>query len=82
MNYAKNSENPRTPPQSHPWISQTAEALEARFGGDDMHHWVMLCPKTLGLQLPRKSGIADHTNSTKDKELHPKTIESRWFPDV
>jgi hypothetical protein len=30
-------------------ISQTVEALEPRFGGDDMRHWVMLCPKTLWL---------------------------------
>jgi hypothetical protein len=28
------------------------------------------------------SGIADNMNSTKDKELHPKTIESRWFPSI
>jgi hypothetical protein len=26
--------------------------------------------------------IADHTNSTMNKELHPKTIESRRFPSV
>jgi hypothetical protein len=44
-----------------------AEALEARFGGVDMRHWVVLCPKTLGLSLPRTTEIADHTNSTTNK---------------
>jgi hypothetical protein len=34
----KNSEPTRTPPKSRPRISQTAEALEPRFGGDDMRH--------------------------------------------
>jgi hypothetical protein len=34
----KNRELARTPPQSRHRISQTAEALEARFGGDDMLH--------------------------------------------
>jgi hypothetical protein len=37
-NCAENSEPARTPPQSRPRISQTAEALEPRFGGDDMRH--------------------------------------------
>jgi hypothetical protein len=38
MNYAENSELTRTPPQSLHWISQTAEAIEARFGGVDMRY--------------------------------------------
>jgi hypothetical protein len=42
----------------------------------------MLCPETLGLSLPRTTIIADHTNSTKDKELQPKTFESKRFPSV
>jgi hypothetical protein len=42
----------------------------------------MLCPKTLGLSPPRIAGITDHTNSTTDKELLPKTIESRRFNGV
>jgi hypothetical protein len=42
----------------------------------------MLCPKTLGLSLPRTTEIADHTNSTKNKELRPRTFESRRFPWV
>jgi hypothetical protein len=42
----------------------------------------MLCPETLGLSLPRTTTIADHTNSTKDKELQPKTFESKRFPSV
>jgi hypothetical protein len=32
------NEQAETHPQSHPRISQTAEALEPRFGGDDMCH--------------------------------------------
>jgi hypothetical protein len=43
---------------------------------------VMLFPKTLGLSLPRTTGIADHTNSTTNKEHHPKTIGLRRFPGV
>jgi hypothetical protein len=35
-NSAKNQELARTPPQSRHRISQMVEALEARFGGDDM----------------------------------------------
>jgi hypothetical protein len=42
----------------------------------------MLCPKTLGLSLPRTAGITDHMNSTKDRELLPKTIESRRVPTI
>jgi hypothetical protein len=41
-----------------------------------------LCPKTLGLSLPRTTGIVDHTNSTTNKELRPKTFESKRFPGV
>jgi hypothetical protein len=43
---------------------------------------VTLCPRTLSLSLPRTTGIADHTNSNTNKELHPKTIASRKFPSV
>jgi hypothetical protein len=39
----------------------------------------MLCPETLGLSLPRTTGITDHTNLMKDKELQPKTFKSRRF---
>jgi hypothetical protein len=38
MNCTENRELARTPPQSRPWISQTAEALEPSFGGDDVRH--------------------------------------------
>jgi hypothetical protein len=38
MNRAEKCELARTPPQSRHWISQTTEALEARFGGVDMRH--------------------------------------------
>jgi hypothetical protein len=38
MNCAEKRELARTPPQSRHRISQTAEALEARFGGDDRRH--------------------------------------------
>jgi hypothetical protein len=37
-NFAENNELARTPPQSRPQISQTTEALEPIFGGDDMRH--------------------------------------------
>jgi hypothetical protein len=35
---SRNLRTARTPPQSHALISQTAEALEPRFRGDDMRH--------------------------------------------
>jgi hypothetical protein len=82
MNCAEKRELARTPPQSRHRISQTAEAFETKFGGVDMDHKVMLCPKTFGLSLPRTTGIEDHTNSTTNKELHPKTCESRRFLGV
>jgi hypothetical protein len=82
MNCTEKCELARTPPQSHHRISQTAEALESRFGGDNKRHKVMLFPKTLGLSPPRMTGIVDHMNSTTNKELHPKTIESKRFPIV
>jgi hypothetical protein len=82
MKYVEKCELARTPPQSRHRISQSAAALEARIGGDDKRHKVMLFPKTLGLSVPRMTGITDHTNSTTNKELHPKTIKSRNFPGV
>jgi hypothetical protein len=49
-----------------PWISQTAWALEERFGGDVKRPQGMLCPKTWVLKLTKLPGVESPPNSTKN----------------